>query len=294
MANYTLNINGLLMDLSEPKVMGILNVTPDSFYSGSRSFDEASIVSRIETLKYEGTDIVDIGACSTRPGSDTPEASEEERRLRLCLDILTNHWPDAIISVDTFRSSVARMCVEEYGVHIVNDISGGMMDSEMFMTVASLGVPYVLSHIQGTPATMHTSTHYNNLMQDILFYFSERVQMLRDLGQKDIIIDPGFGFGKTVEQNYELLSHLDELQILELPILSGISRKSMIYKVLDTSADKSLNGTTALNMACLLKGSSILRVHDVGACKEVIRLYKELTIHDGFKYSERIARYQRM
>lgn len=292
--NYTINIGGRLMDLSEPKVMGILNATPDSFYSASRGLDESSILQNLERLTIDGADIIDVGACSTRPGSSAPDSKEEIRRLRLCLGLLRKHFPHTVVSVDTYRSEVAKMSVEEYGVQIINDISGGTMDSEMFSTVSKMGIPYVLSHIQGTPSTMQTKTHYKNLIQDILYYFSERVQHLRDLGQKDIIIDPGFGFSKTTEQNYELLSRLDELQIFELPILAGISRKSMIFKVLDCSPEESLNGTTSLNMVCLMKGSNILRVHDVKACKEVIRLYTEFSVYDkNFEYNKRISRYEK-
>lgn len=273
---YSINIGGKLMDLSVAKVMGILNVTPDSFYSGSRSIDEATVEFRVREMTDEGADIIDVGACSTRPNSIQIDTDEEMRRLRMGLRVIRKHYPDAVLSVDTYRSSVAKMCVEEYGVQIVNDISGGMADSDMFRTVANLGVPYVLSHIQGSPSDMSSHTEYVNLMDDILYYFSEKVQMLRDLGQKDIIIDPGFGFSKTLDQNYELLSHLDMLQILELPILAGISRKSMIYKLLGTDAESSLTGTTALNMTCLERGSNILRVHDVKECKEVVRLYEQI------------------
>lgn len=267
------------MDLSTPKVMGIVNITPDSFYSVSRSYDESTVATRVGAMIKEGADMIDVGACSTRPGSSQVDASEEESRLRMGLGVIRKHFPDVLLSVDTYRASVAKMCVEEYGVQIVNDISGGMADIDMFQTVAALGVPYVLSHIQGSPSDMASHTQYSNLMDDILYYFSERVQLLRDLGQKDIIIDPGFGFSKTLDQNYELLSHFEELQILNLPILAGVSRKSMIYKLFDTDAESSLTGTIALNMACLERGASILRVHDVKECKQVVQLYEQIKKH---------------
>ena len=277
--NYIINTGGILMDLSTPKVMGIVNITPDSFYSGSRSVDETTVAVRVGRMLMDGADMIDVGACSTRPGSSQVDGSEEMSRLRMGLGVIRKHHPDVLLSVDTYRASVAKMCVEEYGVNIVNDISGGMSDSEMFRTVATLGVPYVLSHIQGSPSDMTSHTQYVNLMDDILYYFSERVQMLRDLGQKDIIIDPGFGFSKTLDQNYELLSHLDELEILNLPILAGVSRKSMIYKLFDTDSDSALTGTIALNMACLERGVSILRVHDVKECNQVVQLYEQIKKH---------------
>ena len=198
-------------------------------------------------------------------------------RLRRGLRILREKAPDAIVSVDTFRAEVAKMCVEEYGVQIVNDISGGELDKEMFPTVARLGVPYVLMHMKGTPQTMQEAPHYDDLMKEVLFYFAEKIQQLRDLGQKDIILDPGFGFAKTLEHNYELLSHLEALQIFELPILVGVSRKSMIYKLLGTTAQEALNGTTVLNTICLMKGcANILRVHDVKECVEAVNIYQQL------------------
>ncbi len=273
MIHYTLNIGGRLLDLGTPRVMGILNVTPDSFYNGGREFDEKGISSRLAVLIGEGADIIDIGGCSTRPGSEQVSPSEEMRRLRMGLDIVRRDYPDTVVSVDTYRADIVKMCVEEYGVQIVNDISGGIIDKDMFRTVATLGVPYILSHIQGTPQTMQNNTGYGNLMQDILTYFGSKVQMLRDLGQKDIILDPGFGFGKTTEQNYELLFHLDMLGILELPVLVGVSRKSMIYKPLGCTPEEALNGTTAIHSYCITrKLANIYRVHDVKACREAIQL----------------------
>ena len=277
MLNYTINANGQLIDLGTPQVMGILNVTPDSFYSGSRKQTETEIAERVEQILAEGGQMIDIGAYSSRPNADDVSTKEEMERLRRGLRILREKAPDAIVSVDTFRADVAKMCVEEYGVQIVNDISGGELDKEMFPTVARLGVPYVLMHMKGTPQTMQEAPHYDDLMKEILLYFAEKIQQLRDLGQKDIILDPGFGFAKTLEHNYELLSHLEALQIFELPILVGVSRKSMIYKLLGTTAQEALNGTTVLNTICLMKGcANILRVHDVKECVEAVEIYKEL------------------
>lgn len=277
MLNYTINANGQLIDLGTPQVMGILNVTPDSFYSGSRKQTETEIAERVEQILAEGGQMIDIGAYSSRPNADDVSTKEEMERLRRGLRILREKAPDAIVSVDTFRADVAKMCVEEYGVQIVNDISGGELDKEMFSTVARLGVPYVLMHMKGTPQTMQEAPHYDDLMKEVLLYFAEKIQQLRDLGQKDIILDPGFGFAKTLEHNYELLSHLEALQIFELPILVGVSRKSMIYKLLGTTAQEALNGTTVLNTICLMKGcANILRVHDVKECVEAVNIYQQL------------------
>ncbi len=277
MLNYTINANGQLIDLGTPQVMGILNVTPDSFYSGSRKQTETEIAERVEQILAEGGQMIDIGAYSSRPNADDVSTKEEMERLRRGLRILREKAPDAIVSVDTFRADVAKMCVEEYGVQIINDISGGELDKEMFSTVARLGVPYVLMHMKGTPQTMQEAPHYDDLMKEVLLYFAEKIQQLRDLGQKDIILDPGFGFAKTLEHNYELLSHLEALQIFELPILVGVSRKSMIYKLLGTTAQEALNGTTVLNTICLMKGcANILRVHDVKECVEAVNIYQQL------------------
>lgn len=277
MLNYTINANGQLIDLGTPQVMGILNVTPDSFYSGSRKQTETEIAERVEQILAEGGQMIDIGAYSSRPNADDVSTKEEMERLRRGLRILREKAPDAIVSVDTFRADVAKMCVEEFGVQIVNDISGGELDKEMFSTVAHLGVPYVLMHMKGTPQTMQEAPHYDDLMKEVLLYFAEKIQQLRDLGQKDIILDPGFGFAKTLEHNYELLRHIEALQIFELPILVGVSRKSMIYKLLGTTAQEALNGTTVLNTICLMKGcANILRVHDVKECVEAVKIYQQL------------------
>lgn len=254
--------------------MGILNVTPDSFFADSRKQSERDIRDRAEQIVREGAAIIDVGAYSSRPGADDVSAKEEMERLRLGLSAVRNACPDAIVSVDTFRSDVARMCVEEYGVGIINDISGGEMDKDMFATVAKLGVAYVLMHMQGTPQSMQDSPQYGNVALEVARYLAERVQRLRDLGQKDIILDPGFGFGKTLRHNYELLESLDYIKdMAQLPLLVGVSRKSMVYKPLGISSEEALNGTTVLNTMALMKGADVLRVHDVKACAEAVELF---------------------
>lgn len=273
---YSIQVNGRLMDLSVPRVMGILNVTPDSFYAGSRKQTARDIAERVEQLMEEGADIIDIGAYSSRPNAKDVTAEEEMERLEKGLRIIRQLAPDAVVSVDTFRASVAQRCVGEYGVAMINDISAGELDSCMFETVACLGVPYIMMHMQGTPQNMQVAPHYDNLIQDIMTYFARKIQALRELGQKDIIVDPGFGFGKTLEHNYELMNRLERLKILELPVLVGVSRKSMVYKLLDITPDESLNGTSVLHTIALLKGASILRVHDVRACREVVRIVEKM------------------
>lgn len=271
-----INVNGSLLDLSQSRVMGILNVTPDSFYAGSRTQTEAEIVRRVKQIVSEGAAIIDIGAYSSRPNADNVSAREEMERLRMGLKILFEIQPDAVVSVDTFRADVARMCVEEYGVAIINDIAAGEMDANMFHTVAALNVPYIMMHMQGTPQSMQQHPHYDNLLKEVFLYFARKVQQLRDLGVKDIILDPGFGFGKTMEHNYELLSHLEEFRIFELPLLVGVSRKSMIYRLLDITPQEALNGTTVLDTICLLKGADILRVHDVKEAVETVRIVQAM------------------
>ena len=259
---YTINVRGRLFDLSTPQVMGILNATPDSFYAGARHQTESDIRNRVEQILAEGGTMIDVGAYSTRPGASDVPVEEEMARLRQAMTIVRSVAPTVPVSVDTFRSDVARMAIEELGADIINDVSGGEMDENMFPTVAQLGVPYILTH--NMPTT--------DLMPEMLLYFSRRIQQLRDLGQKDIILDPGYGFSKTLEQNYQLLAHQDELLIYELPILVGVSRKSMIYKLLGCTPEESLNGTTVLNTLALTKGTNILRVHDVRECREIITL----------------------
>lgn len=275
-----INVNGKLMDLSYPRVMGILNITPDSFYADSRKQTEKDIIARIHQILNEGGDIIDIGAYSSRPDASDIPPEEEMKRLRFGLDIIRNECPQAIISVDTFRSQIARMCVEEYGVALINDISSGDLDKEMFSVIAQLNVPYIMMHMQGTPQNMQKKPTYENPIKEIIFYFSGKIEELRALGVKDLIIDPGFGFGKTLKHNYEILHKLEELQIFQLPVLVGMSRKSMIYKLLGGGPENSLNGTTALHTIALMKGASLLRVHDVKAATETVKIFQTLNNHD--------------
>ena len=273
---YTLDLRGKGFKLSQPKVMGILNVTPDSFYTESRKQTDYEIETRIRQMMEEGADILDIGAYSSRPFADDVSPEKEMQRLRQGLSILRKLYPEAIVSVDTFRADVARMCVEEYGVQIVNDISGGRLDPEMFKTVAQLGVPYILTHMKGTPQTMQKAPYYEDVMKEVCSFFQSNIRELQEAGVKDIILDPGFGFGKTVEHNYQILHNLDELHMFHLPLLAGFSRKSMIWRVLNITPEEALNGTTVLNTISLLKGTHILRVHDVKECVEVIKLTQAL------------------
>lgn len=271
-----INLNGMLMDLSTPRVMGILNLTPDSFFGGSRMQTAEQVVGRIEQMRNEGADMVDVGACSTRPGAQQPSLQEEMERLRKGLSLVREVWPEAVLSVDTYRSQVARMCVEEFGVAIVNDISAGQMDEEMFPTIAQLGVPYVMTHMQGTPETMQQHPHYQHILKEVCLFFAKQIDALRKLGAKDIILDPGFGFGKTLEHNYQLLANLHELNLFDLPLLVGVSRKSMVYKLLETTPDEALNGTTSLHTIALLKGANILRVHDVKEARQAVTIVGKL------------------
>lgn len=273
---HTLNLRGKLYSLCEPKIMGILNVTPDSIYAESRTSDEEHIAARVQQLMDDGADMIDIGGYSSRPGADDVSPEEEMNRLRRGLRVVRRLYPEVPISVDTFRADVARMCVEEEGADIINDISGGMMDRQMFRTVARLGVPYILMHMQGTPDTMQQSPHYDNLRREVMLYFAERIDRLCQMGAKDIIVDPGFGFGKTLEHNYELFHHLDDFNLFNLPLLVGISRKSMIYKLLGGTPQTSLNGTTVLNTIALMKGAHILRVHDVKEAVEAKRIVMKM------------------
>ena len=272
----TINVNGQLMEFNHTQVMGILNVTPDSFYAHSRKQTETEILARAHQIVDEGASIIDLGAYSSRPNALDVSESEEMQRLRNALQIIRRELPDAILSIDTFRADVARMCVEEYGAAIINDISAGQMDNRMFPTIAQLGVHYIIMHMQGTPQDMQDSPHYDNLLKEVFYYFSEKVQRLRDLGVKDIILDPGFGFGKTIEHNYQLMNHLEEFNVFQLPLLVGISRKSMIYKLLGTTPEEALNGTTVLNTIALQKGAHLLRVHDVKAAVETVTLTEKM------------------
>jgi dihydropteroate synthase len=261
---FTMNVSGLLMDLSTPQVMGILNVTPDSFYAGSRRQTEQGIVERIHQMVADGAAIIDVGGCSTRPGAPLASEEEERERLRFALDIISRERSDIPVSVDTFRPDIARMAVEEYGVAIINDV-GSLEQQDMFRMVARLRVPYILMSQEPT-------------MREMLLSFSEKVQRLRDFGARDIILDPGFGFGKTLEQNYEVMAELEKLQVLELPLLVGVSRKSMIFKKFGCTPDEALNGTTALNTIALMKGAHILRVHDVREAVECVKIVESLKL----------------
>ena len=258
--DYTLNCNGQLLDLSEPRVMGILNATPDSFFAASRSQTEVEIAERTQQILQEGATMIDVGACSTRPDSEPVSEQEEMQRLRFALPIIRKQAPDAVVSVDTFRPNVARMVVEEYGADIINDVEGG---KEMFRMVSRLRVPYIYMSRKST-------------MKEVMLDSAKVVDMLRSMGQKDIILDPGFGFGKTVEQNYKVFSELERMQALHLPVLVGISRKSMIWKLLGCSPAEALNSTTVLNTIALVKGASILRVHDVKEAVECVRITQQL------------------
>lgn len=276
MLNRTINIKGELFPLDRPVVMGILNVTPDSFFAGSRKRTEAEIAARIEEILAQGGDWIDIGGYSSRPDATPVTADEEMRRLELGLEILSRDYPSVPVSVDTFRADVARCCVEKYGVAMINDISAGELDPEMFRTVADLKVPYIMMHMRGTPQTKDSLTDYTNLMDEIMLYFAEKVRQLRLMGVSDLILDPGFGFSKTLEQNYELMAHLREFGIFDLPILVGISRKRMIYQLLGGTPEESLNGTTALHTYALLNGADILRVHDVKEAVEAVRIVQKI------------------
>lgn len=271
----TLNCNGQLIDLNSPKVMGILNVTPDSFYDGGRFKDEKSMLTQVEKLLKDGGSFIDIGAYSSRPGADFVSEAEELNRLIPIVTSVVDRFPECIVSIDSFRSHVIKTAIDAGGA-IVNDISGGQLDPLMFETVGALGVPYIMMHMRGTPQTMQQMTDYSDVTKAVYAYFSERILLAKKHQIKDIILDLGFGFAKTKAQNFELLAMLDYYTNLNLPILAGVSRKSMIYKTLNTTADQALNGTTALHMVALQKGAKLLRVHDVKEAMECIQLHKAL------------------
>ncbi|MBL7818619.1 MAG: dihydropteroate synthase [Saprospiraceae bacterium] len=278
----TINCRGQLLELTSPIVMGIINVTPDSFYADSRAPNVLSLLEQVELQLTEGAAIIDVGGMSTRPGAEMISEIVEMNRILPAIRAISRAFPEAIISVDTFRASIARACVEE-GAHIINDVSGGCLDEQMFATVAELGVPYILMHMRGTPQTMSQLTDYEDIALDLLDYFIEKVGILRGLKVKDIILDTGFGFAKTPEQSFELLAKLSVFQILECPILVGLSRKGMIWKTLGVEPKDSLNGTTAAHMLALQGGAKILRAHDVTAALEAIKIfeaYKKHTKHD--------------
>lgn len=269
-----INSGGKLIDLDTPKVMGILNITPDSFYKGSRHNSDSAILKKASEMLEEGADIIDIGGYSSRQGAAIVTEEEESKRVLKAVKLVSSEFPGAIISVDTFRSGIACRAVEDYGAHIINDISGGEADLEMFGIVAKLNVPYVIMHMQGNPRTMQDNPVYDDVVADILRWFGDRIYKLRILGVKDIIIDPGFGFGKTADHNFEMLRRLNEFSVAGLPVMVGVSRKSMIWKTLGISADEALNGTTALNALAVANGADILRVHDVKEAVQVVKLVR--------------------
>ena len=271
----TINCKGKLIDLSTPKVMGILNVTPDSFYDGGHFKDESSILNQVERMLAEGATFIDVGAYSSRPRADHVSETEELSRIIPIIDLLAKQFPEINLSIDTFRSKVAQECVNA-GAAMVNDISAGKLDEKMMATVGKLQVPYIMMHMKGSPQNMQQHTDYNDLVKDIIYYFSERIAEARAHKIMDIIVDPGFGFSKTLSQNYELLSKLELLQMIEKPILVGVSRKSMIHKLLESNPENALNGTTSLNTVALLKGAKILRVHDVKEAMECVTLINQL------------------
>lgn len=274
---FNIQYNGQLVDLSKPIIMGILNVTPDSFYARSRTNSPDAIAARAYQILHEGGQIIDIGAYSSRPNAADVSEQEEIRRLADALEIIKTKFSGTIVSVDTFRSSVVQSVAQNFGPIIVNDISGGLLDDKMFDIVAKHSLPYILMHMRGNPQTMQQQTQYDNLLNDIMLDLSKKVNILHQKGVVDVIIDPGFGFAKTVEQNFELLQKLDNFKVFELPLLVGLSRKATIYKTLGVQADQALNGTTVLNTIALMKGANILRVHDVKAAAEAIKLVSKVT-----------------
>jgi len=271
-----INVRGNLIDLSVPKVMGIINVTPDSFFSGSRVVLEEEIIKTAARMIEEGADIIDIGGYSSRPGAAEITQEEERTRVITALKAISREFPEAVISIDTFRSGIAAEAVLEYGAGMINDISGGEADAKMFHVVSKLQVPYIMMHMQGVPGTMQDNPVYDDVVADILRWFGERIVTLQSMGVNDIILDPGFGFGKTAAHNFELLRNLSDFSITGLPVLVGVSRKSMIWKTLGVTPDEALNGTTVLNTAALLNGADILRVHDVKEAVQAIKLTEKL------------------
>lgn len=271
----TINCKGMLVDLTTPKVMGILNVTPNSFYDGGKYKNETEILSQVEKMLNEGADFIDIGAYSSKPNADFVLQEEEIARIIPVVGLVLKHFPETLLSIDTFRSEVAKVSIEN-GAAIINDISAGNLDVKMFEVIAKYNVPYIMMHMRGNPKTMQGLTNYTDIVKEILFYFSERVSVARSFGINDLIIDPGFGFAKTLEQNYEVFQKMELFKILELPLLAGVSRKSMIYKMLDIGIEDALNGTTVLNTLALTKGAKILRVHDVKAAAECVALFSKI------------------
>jgi dihydropteroate synthase len=273
----TINCLGQLIDLSTPKVMGILNVTPNSFYDGGQYVTEKSILNQVEKMLQEGATFIDLGAYSSKPNAEFIAVEQEIVRLLPIVQSILKHFPETLLSIDTFRSEVAKLALD-HGAAIINDIASGNLDNKMMETVAQYQVPYIMMHMKGTPQTMTILAQYDNVVKEMLFYFSEKISQARSFGINDLIVDPGFGFAKTIEQNYEVLQKLELFEMLDLPILVGVSRKSMIYKTLETSAAEALNGTTTLNTIALTKGAKILRVHDVKEAVECVKLFNRLTV----------------
>lgn len=271
----TINCKGTLVDLTTPKVMGILNLTPDSFYDGGKYKDAVSILHRVEIMLQEGATFIDMGAYSSRPGAEHVPEDEELARMLPVIDLVLNNFPDTLISIDTFRSKVASECIE-HGAAIINDIAAGNLDDAMMATVAKYQVPYIMMHMKGTPQSMQKEATYDDLIKDLRYYFSEKIKEATACKINDIIIDPGFGFAKTIAQNFNLLNHLDLFQTFGLPLLVGLSRKSMIYKTLGTTPQEALNGTTAMHTVALLKGANIIRAHDVKEAVECVKLVEAL------------------
>ena len=273
----TINCKGILVDLSTPKVMGILNVTPNSFYDGGKYKNESEILSQVEKMLADGASFIDIGAYSSKPNAEFVSEQEEISRIIPVVDLVLKHFPDTMLSIDTFRSKVAKVAIEN-GAAIINDISAGNLDDKMLEVIGKYNVPYIMMHMRGNPQTMQTLTNYEDIVKEMLFYFSERVAKARTFGINDLILDPGFGFAKTIDQNYEVFQKMELFKMLELPLLVGISRKSMIYKTLDSTIEKAMNGTTVLNTLALTKGANIIRVHDVKEAAECVTLFNKINL----------------
>ena len=273
----TINCKGILVDLSTPKVMGILNVTPNSFYDGGKYKNETEILSQVEKMLADGASFIDIGAYSSKPNAEFVSEQEEIIRIAPVVDLVLKHFPDTMLSIDTFRSEVAKIALES-GAAIINDISAGMLDDKMLETIGKYNVPYIMMHMRGNPQTMQKLTNYEDILKEMLFYFSERVAKARTFGINDLILDPGFGFAKAIDQNYEVFQKMELFKILELPLLVGISRKSMIYKSLDIAIGDAINGTTILNTLALTKGTNIIRVHDVKEAVECVALFNKINL----------------
>ncbi|SHG18190.1 dihydropteroate synthase [Flavobacterium segetis] len=271
----TINCKGILVDLATPKVMGILNITPNSFYDGGKYKNENEILSQVEKMLNEGADFIDIGAYSSKPSAEFVPEKEEISRIIPVVNLIIQHFPETYLSIDTFRSEVAKASLES-GAAIINDISAGKLDDKMFEIIGKYNVPYIMMHMRGTPQTMQSLTNYDDIVKEILFYFSERVAKARTFGINDLIVDPGFGFAKTLDQNYEVFQKMELFKILELPLLAGVSRKSMIYKIFDGTAESALNGTTVLNTMALISGAKILRVHDIKEAVECVTLFNKI------------------